>query len=206
MDDSLPMSALQHFLFCPRQCALIHLERQWVENTYTAEGRVFHERTDNLSSGRRRGVRTITSMPLRSKLYNIHGVADVVEFHGDSVGETPYPVEYKRGKPKSHQADEVQLCAQALCLEEMFDVLVPKGALFYGEKRRRSEVCIDRDLRELTLRVIGDTAAMFKVRTTPPPLKNQKPCRHCSMREICQPELTGKARSASQWFFQQLGS
>ena len=200
----MPISALQHFLFCPRQCALIHLERQWVENTYTAEGRVFHERTDNPSTGKRRGVRTITSMPIRSVLHNIHGVADVVEFHGANGLEIPYPVEYKRGKPKSHQADEVQLCAQALCLEEMFDVVVPKGALFYGEKRRRTEICIDRRLREQTMQVIGDATLMFEVRTTPLPLKNQKPCKHCSMREVCQPEMVGKARSASQWFFQQL--
>ena len=206
MDNSLPISALQHFLFCPRQCALIHLERQWVENTYTAKGRVFHERTDSLVTGNRRGVRTITSMPIRSTIFNIHGVADVVEFHKGSLSEVPYPVEYKRGKPKLHRADEVQLCAQVLCLEEMFDVIVAKGALFYGDKRRRTIIAIDSELRAETERIIADTRFMFKTRTTPPPLVDQRPCRHCSMREICQPALIGKSRSAGKWFLQQLGS
>jgi len=144
-------------------------------------------------------------MPIRSIIFNIHGVADVVEFHNGSSSDVPYPVEYKRGKPKLHRADEVQLCAQVLCLEEMFDVIVAEGALFYGEKRRRTVIPIDRKLRAETERIITDTSSMFEARVTPPPLVDQKPCRHCSMRDICQPELIGKSRSAGKWFLQQLG-
>src|SRR5690606_1842261 len=135
MDDEylIPLSALQHYLYCPRQCALIHLEQQWAENRHTAEGRLLHQRADTPRSEIRRGVRTVTAMPLLAPELGITGKADVVEFHADSAGERVFPVEYKRGRPKVHRADEVQLCAQALCLEAMLGKRVEAGALFYGQ-------------------------------------------------------------------------
>lgn len=116
-EDLFPLSALQHYLYCPRQCALIHLEQQWKENRQTAEGRLLHQRTDVPQTERRRGVRTVTAMPLLALELGLTGKADVVEFHSNATGERAVPVEYKRGRPKAHRADEVQLCAQALCLE-----------------------------------------------------------------------------------------
>lgn len=136
--DSLPLSALQHLLFCERQCALIHTEREWEENHLTAEGRVMHETVDGGRAESRPGVRIVRSMQLLSRELGLHGVADVVELHKVAAGAAarsgqPFPAEYKRGKPKTHRADEVQLCAQAMCLEEMFGVAVSCGALFYGK-------------------------------------------------------------------------
>lgn len=132
-DDLLMLSALQHLSFCPRQCALIHIEQIWAENVFTAEGRVMHERAhDEDRRETRAGVRVERGMPLRSLKLGLIGKADVVEFHSGLGGKgwTPFPVEYKRGKPKVDDCDKVQLCAQALCLEEMLGVAVPAGALF----------------------------------------------------------------------------
>lgn len=161
-DDLIPLSALQHYLFCPRQCALIHIERLWAENRQTAEGRILHERADQPLVEQRHGVRTVTAMPLSAPEQGIAGIADLVEFHANGTGETPYPVEYKRGRPKSHRADQVQLCAQALCLEAMFSRPVPEGALFYGATRRRQVVPFDTELRRLaqdTIRAVRDMLA-----------------------------------------------
>jgi CRISPR-associated exonuclease Cas4 len=146
--DLVALSALQHYLYCPRQCALIHIEQAWGENTATAEGRVAHERVHAVESEVRRGVRTATGMPLRSDRLDVTGIADVVELHwvADNVWR-PFPVEYKRGRPKAHRADEVQLCAQAIALEEMFAVEIAAGALFYGQPRRRTAVAFDPALR-----------------------------------------------------------
>ena len=136
-DDPIPISAIQHAVYCLRQAALIHIERTWEENRFTAEGRVLHATTDKLGSRYSRGVRRVAAMPLASHRLGLVGIADVVEFHRSDDIETPYPVEFKRGKPKAHRADEAQLCAQALCLEDMTGRPVPEGALFYGETRRR---------------------------------------------------------------------
>ena len=157
--EPIALSALQHFLFCPRQCALIHVERQWAENRFTAEGRVLHERADLGGSSSRSGVRTVRSMPLRCRRLGIGGVADVVELHDG--GRRPYPVEYKRGRPKAHRADEVQLCAQAVCLEEMSGTTIPEGALFYGQTRRRVVVRFDKALRALTAATAEAARARF---------------------------------------------
>src|SRR6185437_4908617 len=148
--DLVALSALQHYLFCPRQCALIHVEQAWAENAATAEGRVAHERVHATETEMRRGVRTMTGMPLRSDRLGVSGIADLVELRRSSEGWLPYPVEHKRGRPKSHRADEVQLCAQAMALEEMFAVEIAEGALFYGQPRRRSVVAFDAELRALT--------------------------------------------------------
>jgi len=203
MAEPIPLSALQHYLFCPRQCALIHVERLWAENQLTAEGRLLHERTDEQKRRRVEGRRVVTAMPIASQHLGITGVADVVEFLPDGDGERPFPVEYKRGKPKPHRADKVQLCAQALCLEEMLEGPVPEGALFYGEKRRRHPVAFDDDLRALTLTVIADTRAMIEAGRTPPPVYDSK-CRSCSLIELCQPKRMGKPRDVAGWLHRQI--
>lgn len=198
-EDLIPLSALQHFLYCPRQCALIHLEQQWAENRQTAEGRLLHDRADTPAVERRHGVRTITAMPLSNLKLGIAGVADVVEFHVCDSGEFPYPVEYKRGRPKIHRADEVQLCAQALCLEAMFGVTVGEGALFYGEPRRREAVVFDDGLRALTLETIRATRAMFVAGKTPLASYEAKRCDNCSLLDLCQPRLLARAGGVDDW-------
>lgn len=203
-EDRIPLSALQHYLYCPRQCALIHLEQQWAESRQTAEGRLLHDRADTPAVERRHGVRTITAMPLSSAEWGIAGVADVVEFHTGDSGESPYPVEYKRGRPKTHRADEVQLCAQALCLEAMFGVTVGEGALFYGEPRRREVVVFDDGLRTLTLETIRATRAMFMAGQTPLARYEAKRCDNCSLLDLCQPRMLARAGGVDAWIRRQL--
>ena len=200
----VPISALQHMLYCPRQCALIHLERQWSENLQTAEGRLLHDRADTPGVERRHGVRTVTAMPISCPALGISGVADVVEFHASGCGEHPYPVEYKRGRPKAHRADEVQLCAQALCLEAMFGVSVTEGALFYGTPRRRQVVAFDDDLRDLTKKTIVQTRDMFMSARTPLASYEAKRCDNCSLLDLCQPRLLARAGSVTAWLKRQL--
>ncbi|TWB25729.1 CRISPR-associated protein Cas4 [Nitrospirillum bahiense] len=196
-EDPIPLSALQHHLFCPRQCALIHVERQWAENASTAEGRVLHERVDQPGRSYRDRVRTVRSLPLRCRRLNLIGVADVVEFQAPD--HRPYPVEFKRGRPKAHRADEVQLCAQALCLEEMFGQPVMEGALFYGEKRRRMAVAFDTELRTLTERVAADVHTMIDQGRTPPPVHEPSRCRQCSLIDLCQPRRLAAPPSVADW-------
>jgi len=203
-ESPIPLSALQHYLFCPRQCALIHVERLWAENRQTAEGRLLHERTDKPVIERRRGVRTVTSMPLSNEELGIAGVADVVEFHTDAGSERPYPVEYKRGKPKAHRADEVQLCAQALCLEAMLGLCVEEGAIFYGLQRRRHVVPFDTALRNLTLEVIHGTRELFATGRTPPAVFDSRRCNACSLLDLCEPRLFARAGGVEDWLMRQL--
>jgi CRISPR-associated exonuclease Cas4 len=203
-EDLLPISALQHYLYCPRQCALIHIERLWAENRLTAEGRLLHERADAPAIERRRGVRTITAMPLSNAELGIAGVADVVEFHSGADGERPYPVEYKRGKPKAHRADEAQLCAQALCLEAMFGQRIEEGALFYGASRRRQVVEFDGELRRLTLDAIRDAREMIATGRTPSAKFEAKRCNACSLLDLCQPRFFNRAGSVDAWLARQL--
>lgn len=199
-DDLIPLSALQHYLYCPRQCALIHVEQQWEENRQTAEGRLLHQRADQPQTELRHGIRTATAMPLASRVLGISGIADVVEFHG----EQPFPVEYKRGRPKAHRADEVQLCAQALCLEEMLGRTVPEGALFYGQTHRRKAVTFDSALRSLTLDTITATRSLLDGQDTPVAQYQPKRCDACSLIELCQPRLLGRKQTVGQWLRQQL--
>ena len=211
-DDELVMiSALQHCLFCRRQCALIHIEGAWRENYLTAAGRTLHERVDRIGAETRRDVHLATSLRLISLRLGVMGVADMVEFHrveqaqdteGVSVAARlpkrdgwwrPFPVEYKRGKPKTHRADEVQLCAQAICLEEMLGVAIPAGALFYGELRRRADVAFDDELRKLTETVARDAHELISSGETPPPVRT-KGCEACSLKELClENKLSAKA-------------
>lgn len=203
--DLIALSALQHFLFCPRQCALIHVEQAWAENVATAEGRVAHERVHAVESEVRRSVRTVTGMPLRSTRLGVSGIADVVELHRlPDGGWRPYPVEHKRGRPKAHRADEVQLCAQAMALEEMFDVGIAEGALFYGQPRRRSVVAFDAALRAVTEHAALATRELIAAGRTPRMSYDKKRCDACSLLDICRPRTTGAARSASAWLEAQL--
>lgn len=203
-DDLIPLSALQHYLYCPRQCALIHVERLWAENQHTAEGRVLHERTDLPRSERRRGVRSVSAMPLSEPRLGIAGVADMVEFHADEGGERPYPVEYKRGRPKAHRADEVQLCAQAMCLEAMLGKRIDEGALYYGKTRRRVVVAFDELLRALTTQVIASTRELFESGRTPTASYEARRCDQCSLIHLCQPRLLGTRSSVNVWLIRQL--
>jgi len=198
-DALVPVSALQHYLFCPRQCALIHVERIWTEDGATAEGRILHERVDGGRPDRRGGVRTVRGLMLRSFALGVAGKADAVEFHGS----TPYPVEYKRGRPKAHRADAVQLCAQALCLEEMFGLPVPEGALFYGETRKRQPVAFDDELRALTVGVAAATRAMIVAAYTPPP-RFGPGCRRCSLAGDCRPQRLEKPPAVQRWLAGQI--
>jgi CRISPR-associated exonuclease Cas4 len=197
-DDLLPLSALQHLLFCERQAALIHLEQVWAENPLTVEGKHLHERVDGGAGESRGEVRIARGLPLRSFRLGLSGKADAVELHrlpdgtpGARLPEVPgawrpFPVEYKRGRPKSHRADEVQLCAQALCLEEMLATDVPAGALFYGQTRRRLDVAFDPDLRRLTEETAARLHRLFSSRITPSPVREPK-CDQCSLLDLCMP-------------------
>lgn len=192
--DDIALSALQHWLFCPRQYGLIHIDRLWSENRLTADGRVLHERADAGRPETRPGIRILRGVEIRSARHGLFGVADVVELRGGR----PYPVEYKRGRPKAHRADAVQLCAQAICLEEMFACPIPEGALFYGQTRRRQVVAFDDDLRALTLRVAGEVAACRAAGQVPPADYAPRRCDACSLIDLCQPRLN-RARHVADW-------
>jgi len=200
-DGLIPLSALQHYLFCPRQCALIHVEQIWAEDGATAEGRILHERVDAGGMDSRPGLRVERGIALRSRALGVIGKADAVEFHGRPP--QPVPVEYKRGKPKPHRADEVQLCAQALCLEEMFGIPVPEGALFYGAVRRRTRVAFDPELRALTARVAAEARGMIAAQRTPAPVL-MPGCRRCSLLDACQPGRLERPPQVARWLAAQV--
>jgi len=200
-DELLPLSALQHLIFCKRQCALIHIEQLWVENKFTAEGRIMHERVDRGDQINRGRMKIEYSLPLKSSVLGITGKADVVEFHLKEGLEKlwiPFPVEYKRGKPKKNLSDKVQLCAQALCLEEMLGIRVETGALFYGKTRRRLDVVFDDDLRNFTIRTSEELHDMISSGITPPPHYTKK-CDTCSFLNLCLPKTIGKKRNVLSW-------
>lgn len=192
--DPIPISALQHAVYCLRQAALIHIERLWEENRFTAEGRVLHDVAHEAGERKgRRGARRVTALPVACRRLNIAGIADLVEFRAGDVGETAFPVEYKRGKPKLHRADEVQLCAQALCLEEMTGRPVPEGALFYGETKRRLVVPFDAELRRFTEETALAFGALVAQGQTPPPVWRASRCRACSLIDLCRPKAMAKS-------------
>ena len=201
-DDLLPLSGLQHLLFCERQCALIHIEQVWAENVLTAEGRIMHERVHEESRESRGDVRIEFGMPLRSLRLGLIAKADVVEFHRDKELDDdvwrPFPVEYKRGKPKKDNYDKVQLCGQALCLEEMLEVEIPAGALFYGRTRRRQDVIFDSVLREETEDAAKRFHELVESGSTPKAVYMKK-CDKCSMYDLCMPKTVEKARSINSY-------
>jgi CRISPR-associated exonuclease Cas4 len=192
-DNALPLSGLQHLAFCPRQWALIHLEQAWAENRLTAEGRLLHEKADLPGQSRRHDLRTVRGLPLLSCRLALTGRADVVEFRPE-----PFPVEYKRGRRKPGDCDLIQLCAQALCLEEMLNRPVPRGAIFYGEPRRRMEVEFSSQLRNRTEVLAAEMHRLYQARETPP-AKPGKHCQNCSLVNICLPNATAESSIQRQW-------
>jgi CRISPR-associated exonuclease Cas4 len=243
--DLLPISALQHLLFCKRQCALIHIERAWEENRLTAEGRLMHEKVHEAGDESRLGCKIIRGLHVRSLEFGISGIADAVEFYKlpSPVGEgpgmrienhtpapievsslnlllqgegrvparactehsrsgedvlLPFPVEYKRGKPKIDDCDRVQLCAQALCLEEMLGVNIPEGALYYGKPHRRENVSLDSALREKTRELALSLHQLIRSNVTPLAEYSSK-CKSCSLLELCMPQSAGTHKSAIKY-------
>lgn len=199
----IPLSALQHYVVCPRQAALIHIEQQWAENAETAQGRIEHERVDTPATRTREGTRRVTGLTLRSFALGVVGRADAVEFRGPKGRPTSaFPVEHKRGRPKRHDGDKVQLCAQALCLEEMLSIEVPAGALFYGQHKRRFDVAFDAALRARTQQVAADLHDLLAAGGTPAPVKCPA-CPKCSLRERCWPDHIAGGRGQVARYVQQ---
>ncbi len=198
-DDYLMLSGLQHFAYCRRQWALIHIEQQWAENERTVDGQLFHSVAHNSEKKEKRGDLLITrGLSVRSEKLGLSGVCDVVEFHRGKDGITlfsyeglwkPYPVEYKKGLPKANEADELQLCAQAICLEEMLACQILCGSLFYGENRRRKTVEFTDQLRAKVSDLTGQMHDLWNKGHTPT-VKPQKGCSACSLKEICMPRLS----------------
>jgi CRISPR-associated exonuclease Cas4 len=215
-DELVALSALQHMVFCPRQCGLIHLEQIWHDNRLTAEGHVLHRKVHEPGRRKTGEVYTVRSLQLHSLTLGVAGIADAVEFHPCTdaatsssplptmarqacdvprpAGHVPglrgrwlvVPVEYKRGRPKKDDCDRVQLCAQAVCLEEMLDCRIVEGSLVYGQTRRRTAVAFDQRLRDLTFQVASQLHEMMASGTTPPPVPSPK-CERCSLLEVCLP-------------------
>jgi len=219
--DLLPISALQHLAFCERQWALIHLEGLWAENPLTVEGRHLHDRTHKPETESRGDVRIGRALRLRSLRWGLTGVADVVEFRSvtnppDTLAANsgakpvgvrlpgvagvwqPFPVEYKRGKPKLGPFDEIQLCAQALCLEEMLGAPIPSAALFYGQPRERLEVPLTPALREQTERLAARLHELTRAGKTPV-ARYEKKCESCSLLNLCMPKTTGAGKSVERY-------
>ncbi len=189
VEEPVMVSAIEHFSYCPRQYALIHVEQVFEENLYTLRGRAVHEKVDEGDSTVEGGVRVERGLPIWSVRLSLVGKADIVEFHGD----TPYPVEYKHGPRRSKEHDDLQLCAQALCLEEMFGVKVESGAVYHYSSRKRREVFFDHHLRE---KVEETLRKMREVRSSgilPPPV-NDRRCRNCSLFDSCMPSAVGEKR------------
>ena len=220
--DLVPLSALQHYAYCPRQCALIHVEQAWSENLYTLRGTRAHERVDEVTSETRDGVRTERALPLFSDRHGLVGRADVVEFapggapsgkapsgkaasgkaasgkaaSGAAASGVPYPVEHKVGPRKARRADEIQLCAQAICLEEMFGHPVPEGALYHAKSRRRRTVAFTPELRAETLATAEAVRAQLRQRRLPPPVNDAR-CPRCSLVETCMPGVVSRLADES---------
>ncbi len=222
-EDLLPISALQHLLFCERQCALIHVEQLWAENRLTVEGRHLHAKAHEAKDERRGRLWIVRGVPLRSLALGLVGKTDVIEFEtpegldpkslppgrlfvylrqAGAEGWRITPVEYKRGRPKKDSCDTVQLCAQAVCLEEMLGLRIASGALFYGRNRRRTEATFDAPLRDLLAATARRLHELVASRRTPPARFEAK-CGACSLADLCLPKPLDKARSASDFARQQ---
>jgi CRISPR-associated exonuclease Cas4 len=215
-DELLPISALQHLVFCERQWGLIHLEQLWTENALTAQGRVMHERVHDETIESRGDLKQVRGLAIRSLSLGLIGKTDLVEFHRLSVDDPhgivlpnagdhwqPVPVEFKRGRPKIDRCDEVQLCAQAMCLEEMLEVSIPSGALFYGQPKRRTEVLFDESLRRETLGAITRLHDLTREGKTPSAQFGKK-CKSCSLLSQCLPETLNKSLRVKTYIEQSL--
>jgi CRISPR-associated exonuclease Cas4 len=201
--EPLALSALQHLLYCERQCGLIHIEQLWAENRFTALGQQVHKVAHDGPDETRPGVRITRGLRVASERLGIAGQCDVVEFHSDG---RILPIEYKRGKPKQHRADEVQLCAQGLCLEEMLGVDIPEGRLFYNGTRRRMDVPFDDDLRVITFAAVNRLRGLIESRVTPEATYESDRCDACSLIDLCLPRVARRRTSTQAWFEGQLGA
>ncbi len=205
-EDYLQLSGLQHFIFCRRQWALIHVENQWAEDYRTAAGQVFHAKAHDEKARERRGDTLILrGLKIASPSLGVSGACDVVEFHRGDGGVTlpgeegfwlPFPIEYKRGESKAHDADRLQLCAQAMCLEEMLCCTIPAGALFYGQTRRREHVEFTEELRSAVRTALTEMHGLLR-RGHTPKVKAKKSCNACSLKELCLPSLDRRGSGAA---------
>jgi len=192
--DPIAISALQHWAYCPRQCALIHVEQAFEDNVHTARGQAVHRLVDDPGYEIKAGVKVERALPIWSDRLGLIGRADLVEFHADG---SIFPVEFKHGRKRDKVHDDIQLAAQAMCLEEMLGRPVPRGAIFHASSRRRREVEITPDLRNLVVGTAAAVRALVDGGILPPPV-NDRRCRECSLRDICQPEaLAGRGRQAT---------
>lgn len=204
-EDYLQLSGLQHFAFCRRQWALIHIEAQWAENYRTVDGNLMHEHVHDQEARESRGnLLIVRGLAVHSARLGVSGQCDAVEFHSSPEGISlagreglwlPYPVEYKRGKPKEHDADALQLCGQAMCLEEMLCCAIPEGALFYGEPRRRTVVEFTAQLRQQVSDYLSEMHELYRRQYTPK-VKPTKACNACSLKDLCLPKLSGRKKVA----------
>jgi CRISPR-associated exonuclease Cas4 len=213
-DELLPLSALEHLVFCERQCALIHVEQQWQEDVATIEGKHLHDSAHDVGTESRGNLRIARGLALRSLQLGLSGKTDVVEFHQLSAGEPessgvvlpgvsgrwrPYPVEYKRGRRRDELSYKVQVCAQALCLEEMLGVTVPEGALFYGKTARRQVVVFDEALRRTIAAAAERLHELFRQGKTPDAVYVKNKCRQCSLLDICLPRQVASPRNVDAY-------
>ncbi len=189
------LSALQHYSYCPRQCALIHQEQTFTDNVFTVKGTLAHKRVDGSESGFEDGVQVERSLPLYSDKYQLTGKADVVEFLPDG---SPYPVEYKHGNRQKKRHDDVQLMAQVLCLEEMTGNTIPEGAIYHHKSHRRRVVKITDELRQHTIELINKVHALVESGKMPEPVDDKSLCRACSLRQTCQPDMVGSKERIKQ--------
>ena len=206
-DDYLMISGIQHFKFCRRQWALIHVEQQWAENEHTVIGELMHKKAhDPYLTEKRKDLLVVRALPVSSRTMGVSGECDIVEFrkcedggklHGHGGFYSIYPVEYKKGKPKHSEEDILQLTAQAMCLEEMFSTTVSEGAIFYGETRRREVVAITEELKNEVCQIFEEMHQYYDRRYTPK-VKYSKACASCSLKEICLPKLE-KAGSVKEY-------
>ncbi len=204
-DDFLQLSALQHFVFCPRQCALIYIEQQWTENMLTVKGTIMHERVHQEHVETLKDVRIERVVSIHSFELDLSGKADVVEFRRTADGKNwlAFPIDYKHGKPKANDCDKVQLCAQALCLEEMLNIKIPTGALFYGKTRHRSDIQFDEPLRQETKKIVRQLHSFIQKGHTPAPVYTPK-CKSCSLIDECLPRTIGRKISVREYLMKEI--
>ena len=210
----IPLSALQHFVYCRRQWALIHLEQLWEENLHTVEGEILHERAhDDRITEKRKDTIVLRGMNVVSRVWGLTGQCDIIEFHQSDNGITlqaregtwvPVPVEYKRGSPKSDDCDIVQLCGQVLCLEEMLSCRIDEAYLYYGETRHREKIMITDELRERVKAIVNEMRGYITRKHTPS-AKPGKACNACSLRQLCLPKLA-KTERVAQYIHSHLGA
>ncbi len=196
---SIPISALQHYIYCPRQFALIHIEEIYEENIFTIDGNFVHERVDNANNYYNKQINCENSLPIWSDKLGLYGVADVVEFYKG----IPFPVEFKRGKKKNKLADDVQLMAQGYCLEEMFDLTIEKGAVYYNKSRRRREVLFTKELRHRLEKTVKNVRKLMINKKVPAPVNDLR-CNNCSLKEICLPNLNERVKKVNEKFFKEI--